>query len=283
MTRREWIAAAFFVGQDQTPLFRASTRLVEVQATVQDSKRRYVGGLGRDDFSVLDGGAEQKIEDFESNSTGLTLALMLDLTGSMSREMSGLKKAVVSLLSRLRKEDRVGVFGFNQRLRRLQDFTPDLQRVENAVLSAEAGGGTALFDSLTRVSVELSREAGKKALIVFTDGDDNASGLTLPMALRRAQASGLPVHTVLQGEAKRERDLARMLAQMSRMTGGSSHVVTTGRDAQSVLEQISQEIHYTYLLTFKSEPGHGEWRRLEVRVKGHTDYIVRCREGYFAS
>jgi len=282
MTRRQWMAAALAMPQDQSPMFRMDTRLVEVQATVQDTKRRYVGGLGVDDFSVMDGGSEQTIEHFESAGTGLTLALMLDLTGSMGREMPALRRATLGLLGQLRVEDRVGVYGFNQRLRRLQAFTDDRSLAERAVMSAEAGGGTALFDSLTRVTTDLAREGGKKVLILFTDGDDNSSGLTLSMAMRRAQTSGIPVHTVLQGAATRERDLARMLGLMARMTGGSSHLVTSGRDAESVLAKIAEEIHHTYLMTYRPVPGRGEWRRIDVKVKGHGDYAVRCREGYFA-
>src|SRR5262245_36271967 len=103
MTRREWLGTALLMAQDQAPpVCKGGTRLVEVQATVQDGKKKYVTGLGQRDFAVLDNGAEQVIEHFETNGSSLTLALMLDLTGSMSKDLPGLKKATTALLSKLR-------------------------------------------------------------------------------------------------------------------------------------------------------------------------------------
>ena len=103
----------------------------------------------------------------------------------------------------------MAVYAFNAAVTELQPFTTDKRAAERAVLRAHALGGTALYDALVRVNRDLAARTGKKAIVVFTDGDDNLSTLTAEIAIARAKAAGAPIYTIAQGEALRRPEFPR--------------------------------------------------------------------------
>ncbi len=176
----------------QEVLFRAEVKLVEVQVTVFEGKRRYVRGLTQDRFRVLDEGKPQPIVAFESELDDVLCTLLLDTTGSMKRTLPTLKNAVVAFIDRLRENDSVAVYGFSNGVSQLQAPTRDKRAAKRAVLATRAVGNTAMFDAVSHVTADLAAQRGKKALIVFTDGDDNASVLNAQAAVNRAHRRGFP-------------------------------------------------------------------------------------------
>ncbi len=194
--------ALFFAEIAALAQFKTDVRLVEVYASVFDQKGSHVDGLTKDQFHILDEGAPQNLLTFEAETSDLTCAILLDTTGSMQGALPSVKNAVSELLAQMREGDSVGIFGFNSTLVTLQDFTGDHAAARRAVLRTRAAGATALFDAIAEVARDIGTRKGKKAIVLFTDGDDNASGLTADAAIKRVLETGVPVYAVAEGEAR---------------------------------------------------------------------------------
>ncbi len=265
----------------QPPVFRAEARLVEIHATVCDGRGRYVSGLKGGDFLIRDGGQAQAAEIFESAESPISLGFLLDITGSMAEALPVVKRACVEMLDQLRAEDQVAVYAFNERFECVQDFTAD-RRAAAAIRKLQAAGRTALFDSLTRASIHPAGRKGKRSLVVLTDGNDNASSLTMESALRRARREAIPIYCVAQGDALRSSKLMETLERIAGATGGSAFRLDKLSKTEEIFAHIGRDLLASYLLAYRPQPGNGEWRPIEVRVRGKKDARVRCREGYFA-
>jgi Ca-activated chloride channel family protein len=263
-------------------IFRADARLVEVFATVTDSRGRYVDDLTRAQFTIVEQGKPQDAAAFESRSSEVSVALLLDTTGSMQGALPALKNAALKLIGELRAEDRVSVYTFAESVSEAQPFTTDKAAAKRAVLRAQPFGETALYDALARVNRDLSGRSGKKVIVVFTDGNDNASTLTAQTAIRRAKASGVPVYTIAQGEALRNPEFLKQLSNVSQSTGGAAYVIHGASEIREVFEGISQDLQHGYFFAFRPSPGDDRaWRAIEVQVRGSKGYKIRAREGYY--
>jgi len=263
-------------------IFRANARMVEVYATVTDRRGRYVDDLKAGDFTILENGSRRPVFAFENRTNSVTVALLFDTTGSMEDALPSLKAAALQLIGDLRPEDTVAVYGFNDRVTELQPFTTDKTAARRAVLRAHASGTTALYDALLRVDRDLAQRGGKKVIIVFTDGDDNASMLTADAAVLRAKARGIPIYTIAEGEALARQPLVGQLAAMSHATGGTPFLIRKLSDIGEVFRKMSEDLMHGYLLAFQPDPGsdHG-WRKIEVVLTDGRGRTVRAREGYY--
>ena len=284
-----WIAvigflwAAVLEAQPGTAVFRAESREVEVYATVLDNRGHYVDDLPREAFQVLDNGAPQPIVTFENSATELSCAILLDTTGSMAAALPKVKNAVHRLIDEFRENDWVAVYGFSAGVEILQDFTRDRAAAKRAVSRVRAEGSTALFDAISRVTGEISGRSGKKSIIVFTDGDDNASVLNAQRATDRAKKSGVLLYTAAEGEALASRDLTSRLKELARLTGGKAYVVKSLNNVGSIFTDISEELRHTYLLSYKPpESPTGNWRKIQLTLAGKKDYKIQAKEGYFS-
>ena len=263
-------------------VFRASGRLVEVYATITDQRGHYADDLARDQFSIVDAGSPRQIVAFESRSSKVSCALLLDTTGSMQAALPVLKNAALKLIGQLGLSDSVAVYGFSDAVSELQPFTTDKNAAKRAVLRTRASGNTALYDALTRVNRDLAGRNGKKVIVVFTDGDDNSSTVTSDTAIQRAKSAGVPVYTIAQGAAVRSPAFLKQLADISRATGGVSFVIREPKEIRGVFEHVSEDLMHGYLLEFQPPPAHDhDWRRIAVTVPGSKNLKVRAREGYY--
>lgn len=269
--------------EQATTVLHVDARLVEVSATIFDSRGHYVDGLSSSDFQISENERLQQIKYFENNSESLSCALLLDTTGSMERALPRLKNAVSRLVEQLGPNDSVAVYSFAEHLVLQQDFTKDRDEAKRSVLRLRAGGRTALFDALTELSQEVGRRSGKKAIVVFTDGDDNASVLTVQSAMHRALKDGIPLFSIAEGEATQSPSLKKTLSDLSKSTGGEAYEVREIKDVEEVFQRISSELRHIYLLSYRppSEPADGKWRSIAVTVRGSKNYRVRAKEGYY--
>jgi Ca-activated chloride channel homolog len=267
---------------DAEIIFRTNGRLVEAYATVTDSRGRYVDDLTVDQFTLLDGKQPQTLAAFESHSTPVSVALLLDTTGSMSRALPAVKNAALKLIGDLRPVDSVAVYSFSRSVTELQPFTSDMSLAKRAVLSTQALGETALYDALARVSRDLSGRTGKKVIVVFTDGDDNSSTLTTDTAILRVKAGGVPVYTIAQGQALQNAGYLKQLADLAKVTGGESFSVRDSSEIGGVFEKVSEDLAHGYLLVFQPPPAEDHvWHPITVQVRGVKSDKVRAREGYY--
>ena len=261
--------------------FSVTGRLVEVYATVTDSRGKYIDDLTADQFTVVDEDNPQHLGGFEPQTSDVSCALLLDTTGSMGEALPSLKNAALKLIGDLRRADSVAVYSFNESVSEMQTLTTDKAAAERAVLRAQAMGNTALYDALTRVSLDLTGLGGKKVIVVFTDGKDNASSVTAESVVNRAKAAGVPVYTIAEGDAVIDPALLAQLAGISKATGGEAFVIRSPAEIGRVFEKVSEDLAHGYLLSFPPPPAaNNGWHPIEVRVSA-KGAKVRAREGYF--
>jgi VWFA-related protein len=263
-------------------IFRASGRIVEVYATVTDSRGRYIDDLTAEQFTIQEAGKPLPVFAFENHTSSVSVALLFDTTGSMEAALPSLKGAALQLLDELRPDDSVAVYSFNDRIVKLQPFTTDKTAAKRAVLRTYAAGTTALYDALLHVNHDLAGRAGKKVIIVFTDGEDNSSMLTAEAAIQRAKGRGIPIYAIAEGAALAQPRLVDQLANISHATGGTPFVIHSLADIGAVFQKMSEDLMHGYLLAFQPPPGddHG-WHKIEVVLKNGKGRQVRAREGYY--
>jgi VWFA-related protein len=269
--------------QNQFGTYRIDARLVQVYATVTDPRGHFVDGLPADAFRVLDNGKEQKLKHFESEAQSMHCAILLDITGSMIGALPRLKNSVINFIDELGAEDYVAIYTFTEQLVVQQDFTRDKDVAKRAVLRLRAGGRTALFNALSEAAQALRDQPGKKAMVVFTDGDDNASVLNSDAAVDRARIDGVPLFTVAEGDALDCPDLKKVLATLSTSTGGAAFEVDDQKSMDAIFQRISGQLRHMYLLAYSPtiDPGEKDWRRIDVQIESVQDARIRAKSGYF--
>jgi Ca-activated chloride channel homolog len=269
--------------QESLATIKVNVRLVEVYATVLDHKGTFVDGLKPDDFQILEDGRPQRISIFESNADALSCAILLDTTGSMREALPRVKNSIVKLIDELEPSDSVAIYTFDEQLTVRQDFTTDKDAAKRAVLHTRAQGNTALFDALAEASEELAKRRGKKALIVFTDGDDNSSLLTASGAVGHAKKMGIPLYSIAEGEATHSPELGKVLTELSEKTGGAFYRVKKADDFAEVFQTIASNLRHLYLMSYKppGDGADGRWRKIDIQVRGVQNYRLRAKQGYF--
>jgi len=266
----------------QDVLFKTESRLLEVYATVQDQRGHYVDGLTKDRFAIIDDGQPQPIVAFETESSALSCALLLDTTGSMQKALPSVKNAVITFLNGLRPSDAAAAYGFSVSLNLLQDFTLDREALKRAILRTRAGGSTALFDALAQVAHDVSGRPGKKVIVVFTDGGDNASVLQAAGATMRARKSGIPIYAIAEGDALKSPELMKLLKTIAQGSGAEVYEAKHLSDIDGILQEILSNVEHTYMLAYKPPPAqNSDWREIRRAVEGWKKYRLHAKEGYF--
>jgi Ca-activated chloride channel family protein len=266
---------------DSDAAIRVNVGFVEVCVTVRDARGRYVEGLSKESFRVYDEGEPQRIASFQDFERELTCTIVLDTTGSMRTCLPVIKNAVMQLIDRLRPGDLFGVYSFNSSVRLVQDFTRDKPAAKRAVLRLQAGGATALYDTIAEVSRGLEDRKGKVAVVVFTDGNDNVSLLTLSSAVERVRGMGMPLYVVAQGEALQDSKLLDQLHLLTKTTGGACYAIRRSSEVEKVFSDISQDLRNTYMLAYYAPSAEtSTWRRIRVEIPALKDATIRSRDGY---
>jgi len=266
---------------DQDTVFHSDVGLVQVYASVLDKHGDPLPSLSRERFRVLDNGKPQELVGFEGADDKVSCALLVDITGSMDEFLPVLKNAVVRFADELRQEEEVGVYTFNTSVRLAQPFTSDRKLIKQAVLQIRARGSTALFDAISGVSHDLQLRTGKKAMVLFTDGADNASMLTAPGAARRARLSGVPIYAIAEGDALTNPALMETLKALAADSGGLVFRLERSNEIDAVFSTIVRDMSNTYLLAWKlpENAGHA-LRRVGISVIGVPGVRIRAKQSY---
>jgi Ca-activated chloride channel homolog len=263
--------------------------VVSVTAVVQDKAGHFISGLGAKDVEVREDGVPQDVSFFkEARGAGehipLTIVLVLDASGSMSRSMHFLQEAANTLLRKMEPGDRALVVQFNESVKASAEFTDDIDRLEQFVEALQAWGGTSLYDAVHYGLNRLRDEPGRKALVVFTDGADTTSSMKEREVIDYARAVEATVYAIgLRGEqglfARGPRGFLRAVAKE---TGGAFFFPDKVGELVRTFAEIATELQHHYLLAYtpKRAPD-GTWREIEVKVK-RADAALRVRKGYFA-
>jgi len=255
--------------------------VVQLTVVVTDDKGRFVTGLRQNDFKVSDDGVEQKLSSFSDEHTPLELVTAIDVSSSVNDALPGMKTAATRFVSALEPSDQVTVLGFNDNIFTLAKRSTDQVVRERAIGRLRAWGGTALYDALIQGIDLLGRQQGRRAIVLFTDGDDQSSHAPVETAIAQVEASDAMIYPVGQGRAVHEKNLQKLLDRVATTSGGRAFFSTTPSKLDEVFSQILEDLHHQYLLAYPApaDKRDGKYHKIKV-VAGSGKYRVRARDGY---
>jgi Ca-activated chloride channel family protein len=262
---------------------RVQAEAVLVPAIVT-ARGEFVRGLKKQDFEVFEDGAPQPIASLVTEDAPLDLVLAVDISGSMEKALPEVKTAVKQLLSKLRPGDAATLLGFNDTTFIVAEREKDQAARDAAVELLTSWGGTALHDATVRTLDLVSREWGRKGVVIFSDGDDRNSLTRRETAMARVQASDAMLYTVGFGSGATVPQLRSSLESYARSTGGRPFFPRNVTELDSAFGDVVSELANQYVLSYSStnKAQDGKWRSIKVRVRS-GNYEVRARQGYRAS
>jgi Ca-activated chloride channel family protein len=278
----------------QQPQFRVGVQTVPIYATVTDREGRLVPDLDRDHFEIYDNGKLQPITNFTADIQPLTVVVMLDTSGSMTLYLDLLKLAAEQFVIRLLPEDQAKIGSFSDKIlfgpRQGMPFTGDRDELLR-ILQTEIqfGNPTRLWDAVLLSMAELAEAPGRRVVLVFTDGDDNASQLAnRGDVIDRAQAENFMVYGIgyrsryFDGRSWVTTRPDRGLKPLAQQSGGGYFELTQADELGPTFTRVADELHRQYVLGFSPELLDGKVHKLDVKVKvpGMT---VRARQSYLAN
>jgi Ca-activated chloride channel homolog len=296
-------------GQDDQEV-KLGTQLVTVPFNVTDKKNRYINELTKDDLEILEDNKPQQVFSFtRQTDLPITIAMLIDISGSQEYTLSEEKEAGLRFFQKVLrpKKDLGAVVTFEHESVLVQDLTDNIQKLERAIRDVEisivpgstspgmppagtppinptGAGSTAMFDSIYSVSSDLlRREAGRRVIILLTDGNDTSSRVKMREAIERTWRSEIIVYSIGIADPRvgiNKGDLKKIAAE----TGGRAFFPGNFEDLDRAFAQIDEDLRSQYIVSY--EPGNeakdGSFRTIQVRVKNQKDLTVRHRRGYFA-
>lgn len=268
--------------------------LVLLPTSVTTRRGRVVQDLDRSDFSLFENEVPQEIRYFSSESTEpMSLAFLLDVSGSMRQvdKLRHAKEAIRYFVDTLRADDRFALVCFaDEQVSWVTEFTDDKQRFLKRLSVQEGYGQTALNDAVAATPQLVDEKAlGRKAIVLFTDGVDNYSQLSMWEAVKAARRVNVPVYSVgflsvpehsLPREARTN---LYVLEQIAIETGGRLFKVHDPADLKEAIAAIESELRFQYVIGYypTNRTADGKFRR--VRLELANDRLeVRTRRGYYA-
>jgi Ca-activated chloride channel homolog len=276
---------------DQGAVFRTDTRLVVLPVTVVDRSGHLVTNLSRNNFEVFENGVAQEIKLFRQEDVPVSMGLIVDNSGSMRDKRNKVRDASLTLVKESNPEDEVFVVNYNDdAYLDTKDFTNDIKELEEALSKIDARGGTAMRDAI-RMSIDHVKEKGsrdKRVLVVVTDGNDNASMISLENLVRAAQQSEVLIYSIglLTDEDGREAKRAeRALKALSQATGGDSYFPKQVEDVEQIARQVARDVRNQYTIAYSpsNQALDGTFRQIKVVAKGPNRPTARTRTGYYAT
>jgi Ca-activated chloride channel homolog len=256
--------------------------VVQVTVTVMDDNGRFVRNIPRSAFRIYEDGRPQTVTNFLSEDVPLELMSAVDISGSMTTAMPKLKQAVKEFLGAVPSRDEVTLLGFNDSVFALTRKTTNPAERVRAVDRLAPWGATALYDVIARSVDMLGRQTGRKAIVVFSDGEDQGSRVALDDVERRLQASDVTLYMIGQGRGVSHEGLRKVMQRLAVPTGGRVFTTDSIDQLQSAFAELLDELSNQYLLGYQPTNSKRDdtWREIKVEVAGHSN--VRARQGYRA-
>lgn len=259
----------------------AGVSAVKVTATVKDGAGRFVRGLTPKDFTVSEAGVPQQISGFASEQSEVSLALTLDTSGSMAEALPVVKELAKSFVRPLPLSWPVQVLAFDNSVFVISPAGTPPEERERMIDLLQSWGGTALYNAVLRSLQEVEAGEGRKAVVVFTDGEDRHSTVAPDDVRKAIEGSDAVVYFVASGAAAQNREMMSLVEELARISGGRVLRGRNDKDLAAAFDEVREEIRNQYLLTYvpKELKAKGTWRTLQVRASCR-DCRVRARTGY---
>jgi Ca-activated chloride channel homolog len=274
------------------PVFSVRSELVVLDVLVRDRKNAYVTGLAQNVFTVEEDGVRQTIQFFAESDAPATVGLLIDSSGSMTSEEEAVIAAVGTFAETSNPEDEIFALTFNDRVRPAlpsgNSFTGNAHVLSEALTRAfRPWGRTALYDAIAAGFDYLARGTRRrKALIVVSDGGDNASRTPLDQVVGKVEASNIVIHTVALTDRSERAANPKILKHLAETSGGTSFQPGRRSQVKNALRLIADDIRNSYTIGYVSTNTvlDGRLRRIRVTAEapGRRDLRVRTRQGYVA-
>jgi Ca-activated chloride channel homolog len=296
--------------------------MVQLNVAVTDNKGNYLTGLRPNDFAVLEDGIREKIATFgEENEVPRRLADLTPTAGSPPGDSSGkdpgpgenlpdrpaspmagakvfilfdtsnymyrgfvfAQDAICEFVRSLDRPDRVAFYSYSRDFSRASLLTPEKMRVLRGVRATVAGDDAALYDALLMTVKDAERFSGKRVVVVFSNGPDNASMVAPEDVRELAESEGIPIYMISTQQAKLDPISTAVFERMSATTGGKAYFAKNWREQQQAFASIREDLAHLYSLSYYPQvnPNRG-WRRIMVKLEGQRlqKYHIRTRSGY---
>jgi Ca-activated chloride channel family protein len=268
-----------------------NVNLVVLHATVLNKQGGFVSGLSKDDFRVYADGRPQIIRTFQHEDIPAAVGLLVDDSGSMSTKRKDVGIAALEFVHSSNQQDQIFVVNFNEHvslgLPAGEPFSADPVQLEVALNGVPASGETALYDAIESGLSHLKEATlDRKALIVISDGGDNASRHTLEQVLEDAGRSNVVIYTVgLFGEYDEDQNPV-VLRKIARLTGGETFLPKETNQVIPICKRIAEDIRNQYIISFipSGKEMDRSYHKLRVTATGQHGhkYVVRTRAGFIA-
>jgi Ca-activated chloride channel family protein len=282
------VFAAGQTGNAPAVSFRSSVNLVSISAVVRDRRGKVMASLGGEDFEIIDGGERRNVVDIYADASApASVALLVDGSGSMglgSAQASSGRISLDVLASLNPTRDAAALMTFDTRLVTICEFTRDFDKVQNGLSAVEAFGSTSLYDAIAgSAALVAERTRNRRAVIVLTDGLDNASTYSPEEVAWIASTIDVPVYVFAVGDQASDdvdsgKEPRGPLVDLARATGGDLFVANTPARIVAGVKRVTEELRHQYVIAFEASANRG-LRRVEIRVR-KPELRVQSRNWY---
>ncbi|MBC7926704.1 MAG: VWA domain-containing protein [Bryobacteraceae bacterium] len=280
---------------EREPAIRVETQLVLINVTVTDPMNRFVTGLEKEHFQLMEDKGKQEITQFSSEDAPLSVGLVFDSSGSMGSKLQKSRQAAAQLFKTANPEDEFFLIHFNDRPELVVPFTANTEEIQNRLTFTQAKGRTALLDGVYLAMNEMKKARNpRKAIIIISDGGDNSSRYTeseIRNAVREAdvQVYAIGIFEPIGGRGRTAEEMAGpgLLNEMAESTGGRHFPVENLNELPDVAAKIGIELRNQYVLGYTptNQTRDGKYRKVQVKLKqprGLPPLKAFFRLGYYA-
>jgi VWFA-related protein len=304
--------------QDDASNLKVNVVLVQLNVAVTDHAGNYVSGLRPEDFEISEDKISEKIATFEEGNqvireagapdpngsvppgakgaevadaasamlgktAGSSVFILFDTSNYMYRGFVFAQDAITDFVRSLDETTRVAFYSYSRNLSRAATLTGDRFNIENGVRSTVAGDDAALYNSLLMTVEDAAQLKGRKAIVVFSNGPDNASSVPPEDVADLAESTGTIIYIISTRQAQGDPVSAAAFARMSKTTGGKAYFAGNWKEEHDAFNSIREDLAHQYTITYYPQPNenHG-WRNIQVKLTGKDQqkYHIRTRDGY---
>jgi Ca-activated chloride channel family protein len=301
--------------QDNTSRLHVNVDLVQLNVAVTDKRGNYIAGLKPSNFVIYEDKIPEKIATFEEGgglrytnldksgapdplaaSPGPTATadtiravpvtsvfILFDTSNYMYRGFVYAQDAIADFIRSLDPSNKVAFYSYSRNLSRATPLTSDRFRLVNGVRSTVAGDDAALYNSLLLTVKDASQYNGRKAIVVFSNGPDNASSVPPEDVAELAQSTGTIIYIVSTRHANTEPVSTAAFTRVSKATGGKAYFASSWRDERQAFAAIREDIAHLYTISYyPATNANRGWRKITVKLIGNNlqKYHIRTRDGY---
>jgi Ca-activated chloride channel homolog len=267
--------------------FHVNVDMVALTFIVTNGEGRYVSGLQPNDIRLTEDGIIQKIATFAegTNSTGsfagTNVFVLFDTSNCMYKGFAYASDAIAEFVRRLDPADSVAVYTFSRNLFRAAPLTKDHSQAIAGLRNAVAGDDTALYNTLLLTLRDAAKTAGRKAVVVFSNGPDNSSVIAPDDVRVVAEDEGIPIYVVSTDHGSKDAISAAVFHRITTRTGGKLFWAQTWQDETKAFAAIREDIGSSYVVAYYPTPNPNQgFRTIKVEIVSGKTYLVRARPGY---